>query len=92
MPPFLISASERGMSSRTLHRDGNAKPVAEVHAIRPEDTVFDALRLMADKNIGAVLVLSGGELKGILVDSKKTAGVSAGRCLTSREGLIDCSR
>ena len=37
-----------------------------VYAVKPEDTIYDALRLMADKNIGAVLVLSGDEIKGIL--------------------------
>jgi CBS domain-containing protein len=37
-----------------------------VYAVGPEDTIFDALRLMAEKNVGAVLVLSGSELKGIL--------------------------
>jgi CBS domain-containing protein len=38
----------------------------DVHTVSPEHTVFDALRLMADKNIGAVLVVSGEEIKGIL--------------------------
>jgi CBS domain-containing protein len=40
------------------------KPV--VYAVRPEDSVYDALRLMADKNIGAVLVTSNDEIEGIL--------------------------
>lgn len=39
---------------------------ADVYAVTPEDTVYDALRLMAAKNIGAVLVVADGELKGIL--------------------------
>ncbi len=38
----------------------------DVHAVRPEQTVFEALQLMAEKNIGAVLVQSGRELVGIL--------------------------
>jgi CBS domain-containing protein len=38
----------------------------EVYAVKPEDTIYEALRLMADKNIGAVLVLSEQEIKGIL--------------------------
>ena len=38
----------------------------DVHAVDPEDTVLDALRLMADRNVGAVLVTSGGALVGIL--------------------------
>ena len=37
-----------------------------VHAVDPDDTVLHALRVMADRNIGAVLVTSGGALVGIL--------------------------
>jgi len=37
-----------------------------VHAVGPGDSVYDALRLMADKNIGAVLVRSGDQIDGIL--------------------------
>jgi CBS domain-containing protein len=39
---------------------------ADVYMVSPDDTIFDALRLMADKNVGAVLVLSGGEIAGIV--------------------------
>jgi CBS domain-containing protein len=39
---------------------------ADVWAVGPDDHVIEALRLMADKNVGAVLVLDGGEVKGIL--------------------------
>jgi CBS domain-containing protein len=37
-----------------------------IYSVAPDDTMFDALSLMADKNIGAVVVLSGGEIRGIL--------------------------
>ena len=37
-----------------------------VYSVTPEASVFDALRLMADKNIGALLVVSGGKLSGIM--------------------------
>jgi CBS domain-containing protein len=37
----------------------------DVYAVAPQDTIYDALQLMADKNIGAVLVLSGEDIKGI---------------------------
>lgn len=37
-----------------------------VYSVEPDDTVFDALQLMADKNIGAVVVLEGGNLVGIM--------------------------
>ena len=38
----------------------------EVFAIGPDVPVIDAVRLMADKSIGAVLVMQGGRLVGIL--------------------------
>lgn len=37
-----------------------------VHIIYPEATVFEALKLMAEHNVGALLVLKEGELKGII--------------------------
>ncbi len=40
-----------------------AKPA--VYTVMPEDTVYDALELMATRNIGAVLVVSASEMKGI---------------------------
>ena len=38
----------------------------DVHTVSPDDTVLAALRLMAEKNIGAVLVVADGALQGIL--------------------------
>src|SRR5262245_22317466 len=36
-----------------------------IYSVGPSDTVFAALRLMADKNIGAVIVLSAEKIDGI---------------------------
>jgi CBS domain-containing protein len=38
----------------------------DIWAVPPESAVLDALKLMADKNIGAVLVIDHGNLVGIL--------------------------
>jgi CBS domain-containing protein len=38
----------------------------EIWSVAPDTSVYDALKLMADKNVGAVLVMEGGELVGIL--------------------------
>lgn len=38
----------------------------EVFAIGPDEPVVDAIRLMADKRIGALLVMQGGRLVGIV--------------------------
>jgi CBS domain-containing protein len=37
-------------------------------SIPPDATVFDAIKLMADKNIGALLVLSDGKLVGLFTE------------------------
>jgi CBS domain-containing protein len=38
---------------------------SDIYSVEPGDTVYKALRLMADKNIGAVLVRSNQKLEGI---------------------------
>lgn len=50
---------------RTVRQLLDAKNPA-IHAIRPEAPVLDAIRLMADAHIGAVLVMDGPRLVGIL--------------------------
>jgi CBS domain-containing protein len=37
-------------------------------SIPPEATVFEAIKLMAEKNIGALLVMSGGKLVGLFTE------------------------
>lgn len=37
----------------------------EVWSVSPDTLVFDALKVMADRNVGALLVLEGGKLRGI---------------------------
>ena len=51
------------------------KGQASIHAVAPGDTVFDAIKLMADRNIGCVLVLEGGVLRGILSERDYTRKV-----------------
>ena len=45
-----------------------AKPNAVVYSIAPDATVLDALRLMADKQIGALLVMKGDHIEGIFTE------------------------
>ncbi len=40
----------------------------EVYCVRPDETVADALRVMADKNVGSVLVKEGDRLVGIFTE------------------------
>jgi CBS domain-containing protein len=50
---------------RTVRQVLADKP-AEIFAVAPDAPVVEAIRLMADKSIGAVLVLRGDALSGIL--------------------------
>lgn len=38
----------------------------EVHVVAADDSVLEAIRLMAERHIGALLVMSGGRMAGIL--------------------------
>jgi CBS domain-containing protein len=44
--------------------------------VSPEATVFDAIQLMADKNIGALPVMSGGRLAGMFTERDYTRKVA----------------
>jgi CBS domain-containing protein len=39
---------------------------SQVYSIRPEDHVINAIQLMADRHVGALLVMRGAELVGIV--------------------------
>ena len=41
---------------------------SKVIAVSPNDSVLDALKLMADRNIGGVLVMQGEKLEGIFTE------------------------
>jgi len=50
----------------TTLRDIIRKKGGEVYSIGPDASVFEALKMMADYNTGALLVMSGGKVDGIL--------------------------
>ena len=39
-----------------------------VHFIHPDASVFDALKMMAENNIGSLVVLEGGKLVGVITE------------------------
>lgn len=45
-----------------------SKPDSTVHTIAPTASVFDALKLMADKGIGALVVTEGDAIVGIFTE------------------------
>ena len=49
---------------------------AQVWSVAPETTVFEAIQLMAEKNIGALIVLDGDKLEGMLTERDYTRKVA----------------
>jgi len=45
-----------------------SKPVQAVHTIAPGASVFDAVKLMAEKSIGALIVTEGDRVVGIITE------------------------
>jgi CBS domain-containing protein len=60
-----------GTISEILHHKGNT-----VWTVSPEMMVFDAIQMMADKNIGALLVTEGEKLVGIITERDYTRKVA----------------
>ncbi|MBA2430759.1 MAG: CBS domain-containing protein, partial [Chthoniobacterales bacterium] len=58
-----------------------------VWSVTPDATVYDAIAMMADKNVGALLVVKEGELVGILSERDYTRKVML-RGKRSRETLV----
>jgi CBS domain-containing protein len=58
-----------------------------VHSVRPTDTVLTALSTMAEHDVGAVLVVEGGEIVGVLSERDYARKVAlVGR--TSRDSPV----
>src|SRR5580658_8802110 len=68
--------------SSLLHHKGTA-----LWQISPEATVFDAIKLMADKNIGSLLVMSHGILSGIFTERDYTRKIAL-QGKTSKQTLV----
>jgi CBS domain-containing protein len=63
-------------------KDGN------VFSIAPDSMVFEAIKLMADKNVGALLVMKGAKLVGVLSERDYTRKVFL-RGKSSKETRVD---
>jgi CBS domain-containing protein len=59
----------------------------DIWSISPDETVYDAIKLMAEKNIGALLVIEAERLVGILSERDYTRKVML-RGKRSRETMV----
>jgi len=59
------------MVSALLHHKGS-----EIWSVSPETTVYEAIKIMADKNIGALLVMADGKLSGVITERDYTRKVA----------------
>ncbi|MGQ0603575.1 MAG: CBS domain-containing protein [Anaerolineales bacterium] len=60
---------------------------SQVYAVTPDDTVFDALKLMAEKNCGALMVMNGDAIAGIVSERDVARKVEV-QGKTARETLV----
>ncbi len=71
------------------------KPVSELLSkrsstlwlVKPDDTVFDALKLLADYEIGALMVMENGKLVGIMSERDYTRKIAL-QGKNSKEALV----
>ena len=50
----------------TMRQILDRKQDKQICSIRPEATVYDAIKLMADRRVGALLVMTGPDLQGVI--------------------------
>ena len=60
-----------GTVSAVLHHKGS-----NIWSVSPDTTVFEAIKVMAEKNIGALLVMSGSKLAGVFTERDYTRKVA----------------
>lgn len=71
IPEFRILPRPRGTVADILEAKGS-----QVHSIGPSETVFDAIVRMTDHEIGALLVLEGPSLAGIVTERDYTRKIA----------------
>jgi CBS domain-containing protein len=61
-----VAARKHGRFDMTRVRQLLERKGSAIFSVEPEDPVLEAIRLMADRHVGALLVMKGGELAGIV--------------------------
>jgi CBS domain-containing protein len=78
MPPIAnYSRGHQGGSAvKTAAYILKSKANQTIHQITPEASVFDAVKLMSDKDIGALLVMAGPKVAGIITERDYTRKIA----------------
>jgi CBS domain-containing protein len=63
-----LEVHKRGSSMQTVADILRSKSDPTVHTIGPATAALDAMRLMSDKHIGALVVVDSGEIVGIVTE------------------------
>lgn len=66
------------------HRSGNSNAL---WSVKPDDTVFDAIKVLAEKGVGALLVMQKGKLVGIVSERDYTRKIAL-HGKNSKEALV----
>ncbi len=66
------------------HRSGDSNTL---WSVKPDDTVFDAIKVLAEKGVGALLVMQKGKLVGIVSERDYTRKIAL-QGKNSREALV----
>jgi CBS domain-containing protein len=83
-------------------RDLIRRKGGQIFSVRPGDTVFEAMRLMAENNTGAVLVMEAGKVDGILserdcirkvdIQGKSSKNTPVSEVMTSKVLYVDAGQ
>ena len=66
------------------HRSGDSNTL---WSVKPDDTVFDAIKVLAEKGVGALLVMQKGKLVGIVSERDYTRKIAL-QGKNSKEALV----
>jgi CBS domain-containing protein len=83
-------------------RDLIRRKGSQVFSVRPSDSVFEAMKLMAENNTGALLVMQAGKVEGILserdcvrkldIEGKSSKDTTVSEIMTSKVLYVDASQ
>jgi CBS domain-containing protein len=96
----ILKSKER--QAMATVRDVIRKKGGDIFSISPDESVLEALKLMARHNVGALLVMTGGKVSGILserdcirkleLEGRNAKSTKVSEIMTSRVIFIDSAQ